>query len=198
MSDVCYGCGSPLEPSRGGPRRKWCSERCRKTRYASPCVDCGRPTNGSGGFKTHHKRCARCAALYNHESRYWTPAAIVGAIQYWADRTGGIPPAATDWLLVTDGVYPAVGIVQREFGTWNAAIAAAGFSPRRKGTYGRDGEDDNLCREICDRYEAGERSSVLAREYGCTLSAIRYRILKVGGKMRTRSEALVIRMSVRT
>jgi DNA-directed RNA polymerase specialized sigma24 family protein len=57
----CEGCGARL-PS-ASPKRIWCSERCRKqTRYSRPCVDCGKPLNGSDGHKGA-TRCVRCAAL---------------------------------------------------------------------------------------------------------------------------------------
>jgi DNA-binding CsgD family transcriptional regulator len=48
MSD-CHGCGIPLPPSRGGPPRKWCSERCRRASYSQPCPQCGTPMGGSDG-----------------------------------------------------------------------------------------------------------------------------------------------------
>lgn len=40
-------------------RRKWCSEPCRKSQYASVCVDCGAPTSGSDGRRAE-PRCRSC------------------------------------------------------------------------------------------------------------------------------------------
>lgn len=46
-------------------RAKWCSERCRRSQYSTPCVDCGAPTDGSNGRgKSAPKRCARCSSAY--------------------------------------------------------------------------------------------------------------------------------------
>ncbi len=39
----------------------WCSDRCRKTQYSSPCVDCGKALNGSDGPNAR-LRCVACAA----------------------------------------------------------------------------------------------------------------------------------------
>jgi DNA-binding NarL/FixJ family response regulator len=59
----CEGCGTSLPSAY--PNRIWCSERCRKqTRYSRPCVDCGKPLNGSDGHSAKAAvRCVRCAAL---------------------------------------------------------------------------------------------------------------------------------------
>jgi hypothetical protein len=66
----CEGCGAPLPHAH--PRRIWCSERCRKqTRYSRPCVDCGKPLNGSNGHGPKAPlRCTVCAP------RAAVPAAI--------------------------------------------------------------------------------------------------------------------------
>lgn len=148
MVNVCQGCGGPLPPSRGPVPRKWCSERCRKqTSYSRPCVDCGAPLNGSDS-RGVHSRCCRCAAAVR---RIWTRDSVIAAIHRWSDLYGQ-PPAAGDWNLslarsrgwdiavrrFRDGRWPCSSTVCEVFGSWNAAIAAAGFEPRRVGQRGPD------------------------------------------------------------
>lgn len=59
----CEGCGAPLPSAY--PNRIWCSERCRRqTRYSRPCVDCGKPLNGSAGLGPNAPvRCNACAPV---------------------------------------------------------------------------------------------------------------------------------------
>jgi hypothetical protein len=74
----------------------------------------------------------------------WTPERIIAAIQQWAREHDGEPPAKTQWSRrnTRGGVVPgkpgstrpSPRHVARAFGSWNAAIAAAGFEPRTKGS----------------------------------------------------------------
>lgn len=144
---VCQGCGTTLPPSKGPVPRKWCSDRCRKqTLYGGTCVDCGATTNGSDGRKPE-PRCGTCSARrVGHANKVWTRDGILAAIRAWADEYGE-PPAQTDWnphharrILHDDararrfedanGRWPTFKTPIREFGSWNAAIVAAGFAPR--------------------------------------------------------------------
>lgn len=59
LDGACAGCGAPLAPSEGRPR-KWCSERCRKAQYSVPCEDCGAPVNGNDG-RGAHRWCLECS-----------------------------------------------------------------------------------------------------------------------------------------
>jgi hypothetical protein len=60
----CQACGKPLPPDKTNRPRKWCSDRCRKTQYAMPCVDCGTATNGSWGRGPRApQRCHACAGF---------------------------------------------------------------------------------------------------------------------------------------
>jgi hypothetical protein len=145
---VCQGCGTPVEqPLRGG-RRKWCSERCRRvTLYSRPCLDCGATTNLDGRVTDPSVRCTECAAAHiRAESRQW----ILDSFDEWY-RLFGVPPAAGDWnpsrarLMTkrpddhygrtlarhdsTGRRWPATSLVANHFGTWNAALSAAGFEP---------------------------------------------------------------------
>ena len=58
----CRACGAPLPPNKGpGRQRIWCSEKCRKTQYSTPCESCGAPTDGSAGHGPNApKVCSIC------------------------------------------------------------------------------------------------------------------------------------------
>lgn len=62
----------------------------------------------------------------------WTRERIVAAIQAWAEKNGR-PPAADEWRVTGLWEHPSQGTVLAKFGTWNAAVTAAGFAPRQKG-----------------------------------------------------------------
>jgi hypothetical protein len=124
-------------------------DRARKRSYGRPCLDCGTITDVSNGRAKAPLRCAKCTPI---AARIWTHDTIINAIQLYAHRYGH-PPSATDWnpaharavgrddwadRFYKDGDYPYVPIVQGRFGTWNAAIAAAGFTPRGRGEHGPD------------------------------------------------------------
>ncbi len=59
---------------------------------------------------------------------YWTRERILDAIQAWAVEYGE-PPRAQEWQRGTPD-YPARTTVCAMFGTWNAAIRAAGYPAR--------------------------------------------------------------------
>jgi Homing endonuclease associated repeat len=140
----CAGCGGPLPPRKGpGAPQKWCSERCRKASYGDPCVDCGKRTcYGAESARIPEPRCPTCSV--NH-LKIWTCEAIVCAIQEWAAEYGE-PPAICDWNAwqsralgdeerarryeAGKGRWPCHQKVYQEFGSWNAAVEAAGFEGR--------------------------------------------------------------------
>lgn len=149
---ACKGCGTELPPKTWqGRDRLWCSDRCRKqTLYSRPCADCGEPMNGSDGNSPNASvRCVSCANKVNGAARtVWTREAILAAIREWAAEYGE-PPRQADWNPVqarnylhderrarrfeeAGGRWPWFTKVVREFGSWNAAIAAAGFNPRQR------------------------------------------------------------------
>ena len=106
----------------------------RKASYGSLCVDCGKPTDGSGGRAVIRTRCASCTRAHRHATRFWTPEQIIEALQVWAENLGR-PPVAREATL-PDRYVPLV-VVQMKFGSWNAAIEAAGFTPVPVGSYRR-------------------------------------------------------------
>lgn len=86
----CAGCGElfPIR-SKHAKRAKWCSDRCRKRQYSTPCIDCGAPTNGSDGNGAKSpKRCALCDHVYRKANAIWTRETIIAAIQRWAAEHG--------------------------------------------------------------------------------------------------------------
>jgi hypothetical protein len=61
----------------------------------------------------------------------WTHDSILVAISHWQAEHGR-PPLLEEWRR-GDGSHPSTTTVQRRFGSWNAAIEAAGFTPRPPG-----------------------------------------------------------------
>lgn len=122
---------------------------------AAPCVDCGAPTSGrQKGGRRDEPRCRLCAARIGADKRrIWTREAIVIAMQEWAHEHGE-PPAVADWdpylariylheeraARFAAGKWPSRWSVVHEFGSWNAAIEAAGFAPRARGRARGSGE----------------------------------------------------------
>ena len=61
----------------------------------------------------------------------WTPETIVYAITLWY-RKHSRTPLTSEWDQAGEN-HPSRQTVARVFGSWNAAIAAAGFAPRPRG-----------------------------------------------------------------
>lgn len=102
-----------------------------------------------GGLKGGKARAAKMTPQERSESarhaansrwwstkKTWTPKLIVAAIQEWAEIHGQ-PPTRDMWRGKSKpserGRWPSANSVDRNFGSWNAAIAAAGFEPRAQG-----------------------------------------------------------------
>jgi transposase len=165
-------------------------ERERKARYYGTCEECGAQTSyRTGGCA---ELCRSCAV---DERTIWTADAIVYAIQEFADESGGIPPTATEWnftLAKARGLagperdlrWPLTQTVVNRFGTWNAAIAAAGFEPRSVGHYGRDGEDPAVIDETIALYRSGMELRQVAAHMDCSYETVRHRIARAGEPLR--------------
>lgn len=115
-------------------------ERVARSEALHRCIDCGEWRQS--GYLVD--RCKRCYVL---SQTIWTQEAVVAAIQDYADQYGE-PPTAHEWnpalarqlgrpdlgeRFYQDGCWPHTHTVQQRFGSWNAAIAAAGFTPRPTG-----------------------------------------------------------------
>ena len=101
-------------------------------------------------------------------SGYWTEEQICGAIRAWNARYG-TPPRAADWHPALarrlgqpdcaerfqQGDWPNLTTVLRKFGSWNAAVKAAGFAPRKAGRSDRPGDDPAVVAQSVDLYRRG-------------------------------------------
>lgn len=119
--------------------------RARRESYRGTCRRCGAATHGSAGPDAAPEFCGHCSPVVVHTK--WSRESIADAIREFARRYKR-PPAATDFnpaqarafghdgradRFEEDGCYPSSNIVRRHFGTWNAAVEAAGFEPRGAG-----------------------------------------------------------------
>lgn len=164
----CQGCGTELAQKPTGARRKWCSERCRRrTLYSRECIDCGEPTDGSNGAARAPERCAECTKKLVHRTAV---DRMIEAMHDWHDIFG-VPPTSVDWnqayarnLAKTAPAYservirryestgrdwPPTAGVTRLFGSWRAALTAAGFEPisdkdKPLGYLGRQCRDEDM------------------------------------------------------
>jgi hypothetical protein len=143
----CHGCGTPLvRRSSYGRAPKWCSSRCRKrTLYGGTCKECGAGTVGDSGPGSAPDLCGHCSAsATGRANKRWTRDALLAKLREWA-AIYGEPPAVPDWdpwnarfqkhddaraARFEEGGWPHASTVIYEFGTWNAALVAAGFAPR--------------------------------------------------------------------
>lgn len=147
----CHGCGAPLQPNVApGPKRKWCSQRCRKrTCYSRPCPGCGTLMNGSNGLAGEHAptHCSACAAEHRKaQTRQW----ILDSFREWVERFGR-PPVVAEWNpamarqlgrsdyleqhAATGRKWPSDSCVADHFGSWNGGVEAAGLTPCRSGNW---------------------------------------------------------------
>jgi transcriptional regulator with XRE-family HTH domain len=129
-------------------------KRSRRLLYGGTCRICGKITDGSAGNHPPPDICIECGPNEQHENRRWTPEAVIAALQEFRQRVGRTP-TATDLLvragapsiertlstkrlaeiaaLPRDLVTPPLPLVQREFGSWRAALEAAGLPPNPTG-----------------------------------------------------------------
>jgi Homing endonuclease associated repeat len=158
--------------------------RARKERYRRPCPHCGKPMSGSNGVgQNAPRRCPKCAA---EASRVWGREEIVEAFQRFAEKFGRAPSAAdlllrspsqrehasperlaeADTIARSGLLLPAPDTVQRVFGSWNAAVRAAGLEPNATGTPGHRVPRPRY-RHLLAMLETSPRSSAeLVSEFG--------------------------------
>lgn len=158
------------------------ADAARKRRYGGTCERCGGRTDGANGRRNAPRICIACFNAKRHDERYWTPSRIIAAIQRYAGEHGR-PPGASEWLAGSHGRdvdgYPYTGIVQREFGTWSAAVRAAGFQSRTGHHHGETPEGHRITTEayldriIAFREQHGRAPN--GTELGSTYSALRNR-----------------------
>lgn len=89
------------------------------------CLGCGKLKTSWQG-----ERCDACARIARRE---WTDETIFQAFAAWAEAHGGDAPP-TRVAGAASGL-PSLCTVQRRFGSWSKAIAAAGLEPRSQGIH---------------------------------------------------------------
>lgn len=138
ISTISSAVSNANDPSRAAARRdRWRDRNCAQ----GVCKSCGKETTAQRAGEAPPERCRPC---YRDHVTAQTRTRIIDAIQAWHAKYGETP-SARDWLLHAvrdrsganaDGA-PFTSEVQRAFGSWNAAITAAGFEPREKSKRGR-------------------------------------------------------------
>lgn len=91
---------------------------------AGRCADCGTYV------VTGAERCPQCAARRARPPER-SREEVLDAIRSWA-RERGRPPTQADWASPGDVARPSYVTVTTHFGTWRAALEAAGFRPNRR------------------------------------------------------------------
>lgn len=177
----------------GGVRLK-----ARKDSYRGECRDCGAQTDGSNGLDGAPERCHPCTAKWRREmTRRW----VVDSMREWAEMYGG-PPSAADWNPAYCAAYgmqwkveryneaarpwPGSSVVISNFGSWNAGMTAAGFSPRRVGHYENRGLEPRDREETIRLYRSGLSCAEVGEALGITTSAVLHR-LDTAGEPRRRT-----------
>lgn len=133
-------------PDRRG-RDHYCRE-CRTAWMKQPreCVRCSSPTPSREARLCDSCRPEHASGVSRDlwldrfgDTKRWTREAIIELIQKWAEKYGE-PPRFNDWFVkaktewkfgeVSKRTWPYSYTVVWMFGSWNAAIEAAGFKPR--------------------------------------------------------------------
>ena len=71
----------------------------------------------------------RAAGLEPPQTRRWIDGEILEALRGWTARHGR-PPLSTDWQR-SEGDHPTAALAGGRFGSWRAALEAAGVAPAR-------------------------------------------------------------------
>lgn len=151
----------------------------RRLRCTKQCDECGGPCHSRGS-----DRCQQCfIAAY----AVFVRIRHIEAIRLWAELYGA-PPVAQDWSATAARVnperwarwdrfdWPGLRAVQDVFGSWNAAIEAAGFMPNKPGRHRRGarlGDDPDVRRDAAERFVAGEDVERIASEVGTVPLTVR-------------------------
>lgn len=149
-----------LDPERRERHRQQTNDA--KHRRRGTCERCGSDTKYSGkGSVAVSRVCKACAP---DEYRKWDEKAIIAAIRRW-ETAHGSQPVSREWLISSpeNSGYPDVGVIQKRFGSWNAAIKAAGYEPLPPGRRTPEGDErmrialtkwsqETIIREIREQY----------------------------------------------
>jgi hypothetical protein len=91
---------------------------------ATRCVECGT------WVVTAVERCPPCAARLARPPER-SRDEVLDAITAWTRETGK-PPTQADWPSLNGAVWPSYMTVTTHFGSWRAALEAAGYRPNRR------------------------------------------------------------------
>jgi HNH endonuclease len=97
----------------------------------------------------------------------WTREEIVVAIQRWAEQYGE-PPAYTDWPRSTQA-HPMANTVIKVFGSWRAALRAAGYDKSRRRRPGPPRDHDSRGRYLPFAGRAPRRDDVAQSDCATSL-----------------------------
>lgn len=145
--------------------------RAYKARQKKRCIDCGAKV-----WMTS-VRCPQCASKAQRSKRVWTRERVIKAMQEWAKANNGHPPTVKDWSHASEENPSATslsGYPSAPFKSWNEAIKAAGFEPRRSGP--GPGMSKWSKEEARHLREEGLTDREIARRFGISASAIGQRI----------------------
>jgi len=178
-----------LDPEREAKQRL--AARDYKHRQRKRCAECGTKIWYTSTL------CNRCSIEQQKRHKRWTRERVIAAIQAW-NTTHGRPPTATEWMRAGPDHPAATAIYGREasaFPSWNAAIAAAGFTPRFSGP--GPGKSTWSKEEARQLRKEGLTDVEIGRRFGVSASAI-FQALGVRGdktpttahKRRTRAQRI--------
>ena len=125
-----------------------------RLRNEGVCMDCGGATSGANG-PARALRCDRCQRNWQTLNR-WNRERVIEAFHRWAVEHPGVHPSADVWNAsrTPGGASPCAATAQKVFGSWSAALHAAGVEPYEPGP------SRELREEIRRRYEqASQRTS---------------------------------------
>lgn len=133
-ADMTFKPATCAHTARGGFRVKRCECGMLFGAYKRDKRFCGRDCPS---FK-HHMRSMSLDRLDDRGlAKYWTQERIIRAVQRWTARTGE-PPKAEQWRSKTPPSFgigtrsrPSGRYVARVFGSWSAALDAAGVEQNR-------------------------------------------------------------------
>jgi hypothetical protein len=153
--------------------------KARRLTYGGTCVDCGKPTDGSGGIGRGRQRCADCRVAYMRTMEYREEqsqrTAGMGRKYTDDDIIRHMRAAAVDGVL-TGGIYeanrapdsPSKPTIMLRFGKWNECVERAGLTPG-------NAPHDHYTRLSMD--ELAECMATAIREYGGPLTVKQYEAL---------------------
>lgn len=131
-----------------------------KKRRRRTCEECG---------KSVWLTSRLCQGCHSARRRRWTQEAIIGAIHQFNEEHGR-PPLALEWVKRSP-MYPSPGTVLARFGSWAAAIEAAGYPRPLVGRKLVNHRDERT--KVKQLYEDGQTIEQLAEQFRLSPSIVR-------------------------